>query len=155
MIAGDHLIRSPHDQVNSKLRPSLNQYLDGLAERLTLERHHHQQVNVGVLGWRAVGVGAEEDDPLGVEAGGDLLGECLYVALFDREEAEVRSWNYTWQTWSVNNDDVQEMKETIKHLLITERLSLRLRRYFLEVIWYSSVCISRIMDLLKYRIVRA
>jgi len=39
-------------------------------------------------------MGAEKDDPLGVEASGVLIGESLYVALCDLKGVEVRNWKY-------------------------------------------------------------
>jgi hypothetical protein len=42
---------------------------------MTLERHHHEQIDVRVVGRCATRVRAEQDDALGMHFPGDLVSE--------------------------------------------------------------------------------
>jgi len=54
--------------------------LERLVERAPFARHDEEQVHVGIGGGLAVGVGAEEDDLLGLEPPGNLVAEPFNVA---------------------------------------------------------------------------
>ena len=57
--------------------------LDRFVRVIALERQDDEQVDVGVLGGRAVGVGAEQDDTFGRERTRDALGHGIDILSVD------------------------------------------------------------------------
>jgi hypothetical protein len=62
------------DDVEWKRRIDGEADSDRLVE-LVSARHDHQDIHIAVLVWRAVGIGPEQDDLVGLKALGDLASE--------------------------------------------------------------------------------
>ena len=68
------VVRPPGNQINGELGVDLVENFQRFPEALALKRQDHEQIDIRVLGLRAVGIGPEKDDFLGVAFARDALG---------------------------------------------------------------------------------
>lgn len=72
-IAAHSVTGAASQDVGGKLRIDPVKYFKGLAKAFALERHEHQQVNIGVHAWRSVCVRPKQDDTLRMKFARDSI----------------------------------------------------------------------------------
>ena len=83
LVAAPRVIWAPGQEVRGEIRIHVVQDPVRLSQRPALERHYDEQVHVGVARRAAIGIGAKEDDPLGLSAAGDPGRQLLDATHLD------------------------------------------------------------------------
>jgi len=82
-IAAGCVVRAANQQVHWERRINAVKDFHRLPEVPSLERKHNQQVDIRVRARVSVSVGAEQDDPVRLELGHDLLAQSGFFLKLD------------------------------------------------------------------------